>query len=96
MLRSTHHAAVLENWGLLWMWHSLVIFILCAATNFLKWQGVKSHLAYLSLWSVGLCVWAGIFWNLRKRGGPITFVERRQRQRPGFYAAPERLLTAPR
>src|SRR5262249_45686304 len=23
MLHDTHHAAVLENWGLLWMWHSL-------------------------------------------------------------------------
>ena len=22
-MRETHHAAVLENWGLLWMWHSL-------------------------------------------------------------------------
>ena len=24
LFRETHHAAVLENWGLLWMWHSLV------------------------------------------------------------------------
>jgi serine/threonine-protein kinase len=24
VFRETHHASVLENWGLLWMWHSLV------------------------------------------------------------------------
>ena len=25
LMRETHHAAVLENWGLLWMWHSLAL-----------------------------------------------------------------------
>lgn len=76
MLRSTHHVAVLENWGLLWMWHSLVVFILCCVTNWMKWEGLRSHLAYMALWGVGLGVWAAIFWHVRKRGGPITFVER--------------------
>ena len=28
------------------------------------------------LWTVGLGTWAAIFWNLRRRSGPITFVER--------------------
>src|SRR5262249_42839711 len=42
MLRETHHAAVLENWGLLWMWHSLMIFLLCLLTQFLAWGGVTS------------------------------------------------------
>jgi len=27
MLRETHHVGVLENWGLLWIWHSLATFI---------------------------------------------------------------------
>lgn len=76
MLRSTHHVAVLENWGLLWMWHAVVVFILCCVTNWMKWEGVSSHLAYMALWSIGLGIWAAIFWNVRKRGGPITFVER--------------------
>jgi serine/threonine-protein kinase len=76
MLRETHHAPVLENWGLLWMWHSLKIFLLCAVTNWMAWQGVTGHVPYLILWSVGLVAWGSIFWALRRRGGPVTFVER--------------------
>ncbi len=76
MLRPTHHAPVLESWGLLWMWHSLIIFLLCALTNVLAWRGVTSHPAYLALWAVGLVTWGTIFWALRRRGGPVTFVER--------------------
>jgi eukaryotic-like serine/threonine-protein kinase len=30
----------------------------------------------LLLWGGGLVVWGGIFWGLRKRGGPVLFVER--------------------
>lgn len=76
MLRETHHAPVLENWGLLWMWHSLKIFILCLLTNAMYWAGWTAPLPYLLLWSFGLVVWGGIFWQLRKRGGPVQFVER--------------------
>ncbi|MFL5243399.1 MAG: serine/threonine-protein kinase [Gemmataceae bacterium] len=75
-LRETHHAPVLENWGTLWMWHSLQILLLCGLTNALAWCGVESHLAYVELWSLGLCSWGVIFWNLRKRGGPVQFIER--------------------
>ncbi len=74
--RETHHAAVLENWGLLWMWHSLVVFLLCLITNLMQWQGVSSRFPYAVLWSVGVGTWAMIFWELRRRSGPITFVER--------------------
>ena len=74
--RPTHHVGVMQNWGLLWMWHSLVLLILCLLTNWLHWQGVSSRSPYLALWGVGLGTWAGIFWNLRRRSGPVTFVER--------------------
>ena len=74
--RETHHAAVLENWGLLWMWHSLVVFVLCLTTNVMQWQGVSERWPYAALWSVGVGAWAMIFWELRRRSGPITFVER--------------------
>ncbi|HWB12309.1 MAG TPA: serine/threonine-protein kinase [Pirellulales bacterium] len=74
--RETHHATVLENWGLLWMWHSLVLFVICAITNFFQWQGITSVTPYLALWTAGLGTWAGIFWALRRRAGPVTFVER--------------------
>jgi len=74
--RETHHAAVLENWGLLWMLHSAVLLVLCLLTNWFQWRDVTSRLPYLALWTVGLGTWAAIFWNLRRRSGPITFVER--------------------
>ena len=76
VFRETHHATVLENWGLLWMWHSLVLLALCLVTNWFQWQHVASRWPYLALWGVGLGTWAGIFWNLRRRAGPVTFVER--------------------
>jgi serine/threonine-protein kinase len=76
LLRETHHAPVLEHWGLLWMWHSLALFGLCVTTAGLHAAGIDSHSTYLVLWSVGLVVWGSIFWRLRKRGGPVTFVER--------------------
>lgn len=74
--RETHHATVLENWGLLWMWHSLALFVICVITNWFQWQGVTSVSPYLALWTAGLGTWAGIFWALRRRAGPVTFVER--------------------
>ena len=72
----THHAAVLESWGLLWMWHSLVLLLICLITNAMKLRGVGSPLPYLFLWTVALGAWAVVFWQLRRRGGPISFVER--------------------
>lgn len=76
VFRDTYHAPVLENWGLLWMWHSLALLALCLATNWCQWQGVESRMAYLLLWSGGLGTWAAIFWGLRRRAGPVTFIER--------------------
>ncbi|HBE71070.1 MAG TPA: serine/threonine protein kinase, partial [Planctomycetaceae bacterium] len=75
-LRETHHAPVLENWGLLWMWHSLVLLIVCLATEGLHWLNVSARLGFAALWIVGLGTWAGVFWALRRRMGPVTFVER--------------------
>ena len=74
--RETHHATVLENWGLLWMWHSLALFITCFLTNLLQWLGTTSPVPYLTLWTAGVGTWAMIFWGLRRRAGPVTFVER--------------------
>jgi len=76
LLRETHHAAVLENWGLLWMWHSIAIFVLCIVTQIMAWSSVTSHLYYLAFWGAGLLAWGSIFWRLRRRGGPVLFVER--------------------
>jgi serine/threonine-protein kinase len=74
--RETHHAVVLEDWGVLWMWHSLWTLILCTVTQIMAWEHVERHDAYLILWTVGLIGWGTIFWKLRKRAGPVRFVER--------------------
>lgn len=76
LFRESHHAAILQNWGLLWMWHSLVVLMLCLITNFMQFRGVVERWPYVSLWVIGLGFWAAIFWNLRHRAGPITAVER--------------------
>ncbi|MEZ6064300.1 MAG: serine/threonine-protein kinase [Planctomycetaceae bacterium] len=74
--RPTHHIAVLENWGVLWMWHAAVLLALCLVTNWLQLRGESSRWVYVLLWIVGLGTWAGFFWELRRRAGPVTFVER--------------------
>jgi hypothetical protein len=76
LFRETHHAVVLENWGLLWMWHSVVVLALSVTTDLLAWQGVTTRWPYLVLWGGGLALWAPIFWALRHRTGPVTAVER--------------------
>lgn len=75
-MRETHHATVLEHWGLLWMWHSLALLLLSVATNWMQWQAVTNPWPYFALWTVGLGTWAAIFWALRRRSGPVTFIER--------------------
>jgi tRNA A-37 threonylcarbamoyl transferase component Bud32 len=76
LFRETHHADVLENWGKLWMMHSVMIFALCLLTQVMAWSGIKDHLWYLGIWSFGLVTWGTIFWQLRRRAGPVLFVER--------------------
>jgi len=76
LFRETHHATVLENWGLLWMWHSLVLWVVCLMTSLLSWQGDRNRWHYVALWTLALWTWAGVFWLLRRRIGPVLFVER--------------------
>lgn len=76
LFRESHHATILQNWGLLWMWHSLVLLALCLTTNAFQFAGVTARLPYVGLWVFGLGCWAVIFWNLRRRAGPITSIER--------------------
>jgi serine/threonine-protein kinase len=74
--RPTHHITILENWGGLWMAHSLFTLLLCTLTWTLQQLGVTHRLPYLALWGGGVMIWAGIFWQIRRRIGPVTFVER--------------------
>jgi len=74
--RETHHAVVLENWGLLWIWHSFVLLLACVATTVLEWTIGDVAWPYVVLWTIGFGTWAIVFWYLRRRMGPVTFVER--------------------
>ncbi|NBO91788.1 MAG: serine/threonine protein kinase [Planctomycetia bacterium] len=76
IFRETHHAVVLENWGLLWMCHALMVFSQCVITTLLAWNVFTNPLWYLGLWGGGLLAWSVVFWNLRKRAGPVLFIER--------------------
>ena len=76
MLKETHHANVLENWGLLWMWHSLALLIACFITQGMFWMGVTNRWWYWLIWTAGFGAWALVFWYMRQRKGPVTFVER--------------------
>ncbi len=76
MFRETHHAGVLENWGNLWIWHSMVLFVFGLLTWQLNLQGFSDRWIYGAVWTVGLSAWAGVFWKIRQRIGPVTFIER--------------------
>ena len=76
LFRETHHAAVLDNWGVLWMWHSLVLLVACFLTWSLDHYEVTQRWVYGAVWTVGLGAWAAVFWKIRQRMGPVTFVER--------------------
>ncbi len=76
VFRETHHAAVLENWGLLWMWHSLVLLIASLLTWQMALHGIDRRDSYIAVWVIGLGAWAAVFWKLRQRMGPVTFIER--------------------
>ena len=76
VLRETHHAAVLENWGVLWMWHSLVLLVASIATEVFFWLNITSRWQYWLMWTVGMGAWAIVFWMIRHRMGPVTFIER--------------------
>ena len=81
VFRESHHATVLENWGVLWMWHAVVLLLMCLLTNWMQlerddWPAMRQPWPYLLLWGGGLALWAPIFWALRHRAGPVTAVER--------------------
>jgi len=75
-LGETPHAALLENWGVLWMYHSAALIVLYGLTLGLMARGVEARWPYFAIFTVGLGAWAALFWRLRRRRGPVTFVER--------------------
>jgi serine/threonine-protein kinase len=76
LLGETQHAAIMENWGFLWILHSIALLGFFLVTNVLVWRGVTARWPYVLIFTAGLGAWAALFWALRRRGGPISFVER--------------------
>jgi len=76
VFRETHHASVLENWGTLWIWHSMVLLVAGLLTWQMDYLGVTQVGMYVAVWTLGLGAWAAVFWKLRQRMGPVTFIER--------------------
>jgi serine/threonine-protein kinase len=76
LMGETHHAAVLEKWGTLWIYHSFALLVFFGLTNWLQWRGVTDRWPYVLTFTLGLGAWAAFFWEMRRRGGPVTFVER--------------------
>jgi serine/threonine-protein kinase len=54
----------------------VALLVFFGATNLLHLAGVTRRWPYVLLFTVGLGAWAAVFWALRRRGGPISFVER--------------------
>ena len=75
-LGETPHAALLENWGELWMYHSIALIVFYGLTYWLLSRGITARWPYFAIFTVGLGAWAALFWRLRRRRGPVTFVER--------------------
>jgi serine/threonine-protein kinase len=76
VLGETHLAPLEQNWGPLWMLHSVALLVFFGLTNWLSLRGVTERWPYVLIFTVGLGAWAAVFWSLRRRGGPITFAER--------------------
>jgi serine/threonine-protein kinase len=76
LMADSHNAAVMENWGALWMCHSAALLVFFGLANMLLWRGVSARWPYVLIFTVGLGAWAAIFWQIRRRGGPISSAER--------------------
>ena len=76
LLRPTHHFTILDNWGALWIAHSFFTLLLCSLTWAMQRLDLTDRRPYLALWGLGVMTWGGIFWRMRRRIGPVTFVER--------------------
>jgi serine/threonine-protein kinase len=76
VMRDTHHASLLDNWGIIWIWNS-VIMLFAGVTMHMNYSvGYDDQRDYLVTWAAKLVLWAVVFWLLRRRMGPVTFVER--------------------
>ena len=76
VMRETHHAAILDNWGIIWIWNSFILLFASVTTHMNYYGGIESQRMYLATWTGKLVLWGVVFWWLRRRMGPVTFVER--------------------
>ena len=76
LFRETHHATLLRNWGVLWMWHSLVLLSICLVTNYMSWRGVNSRWPYSGAMGRRAIRLGANSGRCRRRAGPVTAIER--------------------
>ena len=76
LFRETHHAPILENWGLLWMWTGFVLAGMAFVSDIVRSGGDTVWWHFHGMWSIATVAWAIVFWTLRRKQGPVTFVER--------------------
>jgi hypothetical protein len=58
------------------MFHGAALIVFYGLTYWLLSLGVTARWPYFAIFTVGLGAWAGLFWKLRQKRGPVTFVER--------------------
>lgn len=58
------------------MMHSAALLVFFGIANLMLLKGVTVQWPYLLLFTAGMGAWASIFWALRRRGGPVSFIER--------------------
>ena len=54
----------------------MVLLVAGLLTWQLDYNGVTQRWVYVAVWTLGLGAWAAVFWKLRQRMGPVTFIER--------------------
>ena len=66
--RDSRHKDILAIHGRLWLWTSLVAFLVCLVTNILVWSGCKVFWPYIVVWMSGVGVWLALgLYYLRNR-----------------------------
>ncbi len=87
LLRETRHTEVMAQWGHVWMGHALATFLLCLATQILRWGQVERAGPYIVVWSLGLASFGIVAWYYRFRSGlPLVPIERQIGQIWGMFA----------
>lgn len=95
LLKETRHTEVLAQWGHVWMWHAVQIFVLFLLTNILLWAGLQDPISFLCLWLPGLATLLIPIWYFRfSKGIPLMPIEHKIGQVWGFFTVAVFVISA--